>query len=131
MNTTDPISDYLSRLRNAVRAKHRRVDVPTSNLKREITRVLAEQKFISGFTEVKDTKQGLLRINLKYADGTSALTGLTRVSRPGRRVYVSAQDVPRVLNGLGVAIVSTSRGILTDRQAREMNVGGEVLCRIW
>jgi small subunit ribosomal protein S8 len=131
MNTTDPISDYLTRLRNAVRAKHRRVDVPTSKLKREMTRILAEQKFIGGFAEVSDSKQGLLRINLKYSDGTPALTGLSRVSRPGRRVYVSAQDVPRVLNGLGIALISTSRGVLTDQQAREMNVGGEVLCHIW
>ena len=131
MNTTDPISDYLTRLRNAVRARHKRVDVPSSSLKREISKILADQKYIGGFTEIKDTKQGILRIMLKYTDGVSAITGLSRVSTPGLRRYVPAGELPRVLNGLGIALISTSRGLMTDKEARTQHVGGEVLCQVW
>lgn len=131
MNTTDPIADYLTRIRNAMRARHKRIVVPSSSMKKELTRILSEQRFISSYEEVKDDKQGLLRITLKYNEGESAIQGLKRVSTPGRRVYVSAQDLPRVLNGLGIAVISTSRGMLTDRQAREQKVGGEVVCQIW
>ncbi|MBI4546828.1 MAG: 30S ribosomal protein S8 [Ignavibacteriae bacterium] len=131
MNTTDPIADYLTRLRNAIKAKHKRVDVPASNLKREITRILVEQKFIGGFSEIKDNKQSILRITLKYTDGVNAISGLKRVSKPGLRLYSSARELPRVLNSLGIAIISTSGGLMTDKQARMQNVGGEVLCQIW
>lgn len=131
MATTDPIADYLTRLRNAMRARHKRVDVPTSKLKREITRVLLEQGFISGVDEIKDNPQDTLRVQLRYTDGRSAISGLKRISKPGRRIYVSSDHSSRVLNGLGIAIISTSKGILTDRQARQQHVGGEVLCHIW
>ncbi len=131
MQTTDPIADYLTRIRNAQRAKHKRVDIPASNLKRAITKILAEQKYIGGFTEIRDKAQNVLRLTLKYPEGRPALTGLERVSTPGLRVYVPSSDIPRVLNGLGIAVISTSRGVLTDKQARALKVGGEVLCRIW
>ena len=128
---TDPIADYLTRVRNALRARHKRVDVPASHLKRDLSRILTEQGFISGISEVPESSQGTLRIQLRYTDGKPAITGLRRISKPGRRVYLASEDIPRVLNGLGIAIVSTSRGVLTDRQAREQHVGGEVLCYIW
>lgn len=131
MTMTDPVADYLTRLRNALQAGQKRVDVPASNLKREITKVLEANKFISGFTEVKDTAQGVLRIQLKYADSRPVISGLKRVSRPGLRKYVDATEVPRVLGGLGIAVLSTSRGVMTDKQARAQRVGGEVLCEIW
>ncbi len=128
---TDPIADYITRIRNAVRAKHRKVDIPASNLKRELTRILLERKYISRFTEMKDGPQGTIRIYLKFQDNQSVLTGLTRVSKPGRRVYVDHEHLPRVLGGLGTAIISTSRGIMTDQEARKIGVGGEVICYIW
>ena len=129
--TTDPIADYLTHIRNAFRAKHKRVDIPASNLKRELSRILTEQKFINGFSEIADNKQGILRVQLKYVGGTSAITGLTRISKPGLRVYKQADQLPRVLNGLGIALISTSNGIMTDKQARNRKVGGEVLCHVW
>ncbi len=131
MTMTDPVADYLTRLRNALQAGHKRVDVPASNLKREMTRLLAEHKYIAGFTEVKETAQGLIRIQLKYQDTRPVIAGLKRVSRPGLRKYVDANAIPRVLGGLGIAIISTSKGLMTDRQAREAGMGGEVLCEIW
>lgn len=131
ITSTDPISDYLIRIKNAIRAGHKKVDIPASNMKRAITRILVEQKYISGFTEIRDNKQGIIRVLLKYTNGQNAITELKRISKPGRRVYAQANDIPRVLNGLGIAIISTSKGVMTDRQAREQNVGGEVLCYIW
>lgn len=131
MNSTDPIADYLTRVRNAILAHHKKVDIPASGVNREISRILSEQKFINGYTEIKDNKQGILRIALKYTDGKSAINGLKRTSRPGLRVYSPAKKVPRVLNGLGIALISTSKGIMTERDAREQNVGGEVLCEVW
>ena len=131
MTTTDPIADYLTRLRNAIRARHKKVDVPASIMKREITKVLEECKYINSFTEIPDEKQGILRIALKYSDHGSAIAGLKRISRPGKRVYVASDKLPRVLNGLGTAVLSTSRGIMTDRTARDKRVGGEVLCYFW
>ncbi len=131
MTMTDPVADYLTRLRNAIQAKHKRVDVPASGLKREITKLLVDQKFIAGFTEMKDTPQGTLRIQLKYQDSRPVITGLKRISTPGLRRYVRVDRLPRVLGGLGIAIISTSRGLMTDRQAREAKLGGEVLCEIW
>jgi small subunit ribosomal protein S8 len=128
---TDPVADYLTRLRNALQAGQKRVDVPASNLKREITKLLEVNKFIGGFTETKDSAQGVLRIQLKYNDGQPVISGLKRVSRPGLRKYVDAGAVPRVLGGLGIAVISTSRGLMTDKQARAQRVGGEVLCEIW
>lgn len=131
MTMTDPVADYLTRIRNAVLAKHKRVEIPASNLKRELTKLLVDQKFISGFTEAKDTPQGTIRIQLKYTDGQPVIAGLRRVSKPGLRKYANATEIPRVLGGLGIAIVSTSRGLMTDKQARLAKVGGEVLCEIW
>ena len=131
MTMTDPVADYLTRLRNALQAGQKRVDVPASNLKREITKVLEANKFINGFTEVKETAQGVLRIQLKYNDSRPVISGLKRISRPGLRKYVDANEVPRVLGGLGIALLSTSRGVMTDKQARAQRVGGEVLCEIW
>src|ERR1041385_2417615 len=131
MNTTDPIADYLTRLRNAIRAKHKRVDIPASSLKKELSKILADQKYIGGDSEIQDNKQSILRGSLRYTDGVSAIRGLKRVSRPGLRVYKPANELPRVLNGLGVAVISTSKGIMTERKAREQNVGGEILCEIW
>jgi len=131
MTMTDPVADYLTRLRNAIQAGNKRVDVPASNLKREITKLLIATKYVSGFTEVKDTPQGVLRIQLKYNDTQPVIAGLKRVSKPGLRKYVAAGAVPRVLGGLGIAIISTSRGLMTDRQARDAKLGGEVLCEIW
>ncbi len=131
MNTTDPIADYLTRLRNAIRARHKRVDIPASNMKRALSKILAEQKFIQGFTEIPDAKQGVIRVALKYIDGVNAIKGLDRVSKPGLRVYRGSEELPRVLNGLGTAIISTSKGIMTEKDARTQKVGGEVLCRVW
>jgi small subunit ribosomal protein S8 len=131
MQTTDPIADYLTRIRNGIHARHKRIDVPASNLKREITKILAEKKLIAGFSEIKDDRQGMLRIALKYTEGTNAITGLQRISRPGLRIYAPSDRIPRVMNGLGMALISTSRGIMTDRDARTKKVGGEVLCYIW
>lgn len=131
MSKTDPIADYLTRVRNAARAKHKKVDVPASSIKKELTRILTEQKFFDGYTVVEDNKQGIIRISLKYLDGKIVLSGIRRVSRPGIRQYKSAEDLPRVQNGLGIAIISTSKGLMTNKQARKENVGGEVVCYVW
>ena len=128
---TDPVADYLTRLRNAIQAGHKRLDIPASNLKRNLTKLLLEHGFIAGFTEIKDTREGTIRIQIKYTNGKPGISGLRRVSRPGLRKYVGVDEAPRVLGGLGVAVLSTSKGLLTDRQARQANVGGEVLCEIW
>ncbi len=131
MTMTDPVADYLTRLRNAIQAKHKRVDVPASTLKRELTKLLVAQKFIASFTEIKESAQGILRIQLKYNDGQPVIAGLRRVSRPGLRHYVDADGIPRVLGGLGVAVISTPKGLMTDKQARLARMGGEVLCEVW
>ena len=132
MSMTDPIADMLTRIRNACHARHKRVDVPASNLKRELARVLAENRFIDNFAYIEDDTQGKLRLYLRY-DGSNRniIQGLQRISRPGLRKYTPKDRIPRVLNGLGIAIISTSKGVLTDRQARRAGVGGEVLCKIW
>ena len=129
---TDPISDYLTRIRNAVKANHRVVEIPASNLKKAITKILFEKGYILNYKFEDDDKQGIIKIALKYQPTTklSAITKLQRVSRPGLRKYVSADKLPRVLNGLGIAILSTSKGVITDKEARNLNVGGEVLCYI-
>ena len=131
MNTTDPIADYLARVRNAVQAKHKKVEVPASNMKRALTRILLEQQYINGFSEIQDNKQGVIRIELKYTDGEPAINGLKRISTPGLRSYSDADNLPRVSNGLGVAVISTSKGLMVDRQARTMHLGGEIVCYIW
>ena len=132
MSMTDPIADMLTRIRNASRAKHKRVDIPASKLKREIARVLAECRFIDNFAFVDEGVQGKLRLFLRYdSDSESTIRGLERVSKPGLRRYASKERIPRVLRGLGVAIVSTSQGVMTDREARRAQVGGEVLCTVW
>lgn len=131
MNTTDPIADYLTRIRNAIRARHKRVDIPKSNLKRDLSRILTEEKFIAGFTEIHDKKQGIIRITLKTSDGVNAISGLKRISKPGLRTYTSGSEVPRVMNGLGIAIISTSKGVMTDKDARKNGVGGEILAEVW
>ena len=132
MSMTDPIADMLTRIRNACMAGHRKVDIPSSKMKREIARILKERGFIHNYAYVDDNRQGYLRLYLKYSgENESAILGLRRVSRPGLRRYVGKDEIPRVLNGLGVAVLSTSRGILTDDEARKAGVGGEVICSIW
>ena len=132
MSMTDPIADLLTRVRNATSANHRSVDVPASKLKREIARVLAEERFIDNFAYFDDGKQGQLRLYLRYtADNASIIQGLKRMSKPGLRRYAAKGDLPRIRRGLGVAIVSTSRGVMTDRDARKAGVGGEILCSVW
>lgn len=132
MTMTDPISDLLTRIRNAHLSKHDRLDVPTSKLKVEVCRVLKEAGFVEDFRVIDGVPQGTLRIYLRYSDaGAPAIQHLRRVSKPGRRVYRKADDLRPVRNGLGVGIVSTSQGVLTDAQARQRRVGGEVLCEIW
>ena len=131
MTMTDPVADYLTRLRNALKAKHKRVDVPTSNLKRELSKLLLAHNLIAGYTEVKESVQGVIRIQLKYTDGKPVIGGLKRVSSPGLRRYTDSDSIPRVLGGLGIAVISTSKGLMTDREARAAKVGGEVLCEIW
>ena len=132
MSMTDPMADMLTRIRNACHARHRRVDIPASKLKREVARVLAETRFIDNFAYIKDDKQGVLRLFLRYDDeNDSLIKGLKRISKPGLRQYASKSEIPRVLRGLGIAIISTSRGVMTDREARRVGVGGEVLCNVW
>jgi small subunit ribosomal protein S8 len=131
MPVTDPISDFLTRIRNAAKAKKPRVDIPSSFMKKNLAEILKKQNFINDFAIVEDNKQNIIRIQLKYRNGSSAISGLRRVSTPGLRVYKNSSDIPRVLNGLGIAVVSTSKGLLTDKEARSNSVGGEVVCYIW
>ncbi|HTP12752.1 MAG TPA: 30S ribosomal protein S8 [Bacteroidota bacterium] len=131
MSVTDPIADLLTRIRNACRAKHRRVDVPASKLKSAVVKILLDQQYIANYTTLADGKQGILRINLRYHDGKPVIQGLRRVSKPGLRQYRRKEDLPRVLGGLGTVIVSTSKGVMTGAQAKKENVGGEVLAYIW
>ncbi|KPL15417.1 MAG: 30S ribosomal protein S8 [Bacteroides sp. SM23_62] len=129
---TDPIADYLTRIRNAIMANHQVVEIPASNIKKEITKILYEKGYILSYKFEKDEKQGMIRIALKYHPETkvSAIKALDRASKPGLRKYASANQLPRVLNGLGIAILSTSQGLMTDKEARKINVGGEVLCYV-
>lgn len=132
MQITDTIADMLTRIRNANTAKHDTVDVPASNMKKAIAQILADEGYIKGFSVVEDGKQGVIKITLKYGENKSPIiTGLRRVSKPGLRIYSSCEDMPKVMKGLGIALVSTSKGIMTDKKAREQNVGGEVLAFIW
>ena len=132
MTTTDPIADMLTRIRNANSAKHKPVDVPASNMKLGIAEILFKEGYIKSFEEIKDDNQGIIRITLKYDEkGTRVIDGLRRISKPGLRVYASKEDLPQVLNGLGIAIISTSKGLKTDKEARQLGVGGEVLAYVW
>lgn len=131
---TDPIADLLTRIRNAQRANHDEVVIPASKLKLEVVRILAEESFIKGYQKVEDAKQGTIRVQLKYGAGARrepVITNLKRVSKPGLRVYKSSGELKRVLGGMGIAILSTSKGVLTDQQARKAHIGGEVLCEVW
>lgn len=130
---TDPIADYLTRVRNAIKANHRILEVPASNVKKAITKVLHDKGFIQNYKFVDDDKQGIIKIALKYNPQTkqSAITSLERVSKPGLRKYADAENLPRVLNGLGIAILSTSKGVISDKEARRDHVGGEVLCYVY
>lgn len=134
MQITDTIADLLTRIRNASSAKHETVDIPASNMKKAIVQILADEGYIKGFTVIEDKKntQGVIRVTLKYgANKTPAINGLKRVSKPGLRIYSNVEDMPKVLKGLGIAILSTSKGVMTDKKARQENVGGEVLAFIW
>jgi len=128
---TDPIADMLTRIRNAVRIKADKVDIPASRMKLDIAKILKEEGFIRAYKILKYKKQGILRLNLKYVDNESIITNLKRISKPGRRVYVGSKDVPRVMSGVGIAIMTTSKGLMADESARRDNVGGEVLCHVW
>ncbi len=130
--TSDPIADLLTRIRNASRAEHEKVDIPASKLKVKITELLKEEGFIKNYRLIEDPKQGVLRVYLKYGAGNEKMiSGLVRVSRPGRRVYVGKDEIPSILGGMGVAILSTSRGVMTDRESRRQQLGGEVLAYVW
>ena len=132
MNTTDPIADMLTRIRNASNSKHKTVDIPASNMKRAIAEILFKEGYIKSFEDIKDDTQGIIRITLKYDEkGAKVISGLKRISKPGLRVYSSKDELPKVLNGLGIALISTSKGIKTDKEARKENLGGEVLAYIW
>ncbi len=132
MQISDVIADMLTRIRNAANARHDTVDIPASNIKKAIAEILVEEGYISNYQVVEDGKQGILRVTLKYGKGkTKTIQGLKRVSKPGLRVYSTCEDMPKVLGGLGIAIVSTSKGVVTDKKARELGVGGEVLAFIW
>lgn len=132
MQITDTIADLLTRIRNANSAKHDSVDIPASNMKKAIVQILVDEGYVKDYTVKEDGKQGIIKVNLKYGENkSSAINGLRRVSKPGLRIYSNAEDMPRVMKGLGVAIVSTSKGVMTDRQARKENIGGEVLAFIW
>ena len=132
MNTTDPIADMLTRIRNANSQKHKTVDIPASNMKRAIANILFKEGYIAAYEEINDNTQGVIRITLKYDEnGARVIDGLRRICKPGLRVYASKEELPQVLNGLGIALISTSKGIKTDREARAEGLGGEVLAYIW
>ncbi len=128
---TDPIADFLTRIRNAVQARHRVVEIPASRMKASMADILKNQGFITAYEKVEEGPQGTLRLTLRYSEGKPSVLGLRRVSRPGLRRYAGATELPRVKNGLGIAIISTSQGLMTDKEARSKNVGGEVLCFVW
>ncbi len=132
MNTTDPIADMLTRIRNANSQKHKTVDVPSSNMKKAIADILFKEGYVAAYEEINENSQGVIRITLKYDEtGARVIDGLKRISKPGLRVYASKEELPKVLNGLGIAIISTSKGLKTDKEARELGIGGEVLAYVW
>lgn len=128
---TDVIADLLTRIRNAIAAKHESVDIPASNMKKAIANILLEEGYVHEVQVIEDNKQGIIRITLKYVDKIGVISGLKRISKPGLRVYAKKQDIPKVLGGLGIALISTSKGVMTDKKARELGVGGEVLAYVW
>lgn len=131
MQISDVIADMLTRIRNANNAKHETVDIPASNMKKAIAEILVNEGYIKGYQILEDSKQGIIRVTLKYVGKQKVIHGLRRISKPGLRIYSNCEDMPKVMNGLGIAIVSTSKGIMTDKQARKENVGGEVLAFVW
>ncbi len=132
MNITDPIADMLTRIRNANTSKHKTVDIPASNVKRAIAEILFKEGYIKAFEEIADNSQGIIRITIKYDEkGSRVIAGLKRISKPGLRVYAGCEELPKVLNGLGIALISTSKGIMTDKEARKEGIGGEVLAYVW
>jgi small subunit ribosomal protein S8 len=132
VNITDPIADMLTRIRNANTSKHKTVDIPASNMKRSIAEILFKEGYIKSFEEIADDNQGIIRITIKYDEkGNKVIAGLKRISKPGLRVYASKDELPKVLNGLGIALISTSKGVITDKEARNLGIGGEVLAYIW
>ncbi len=132
MNITDPIADLLTRIRNASQARHETVDVPASNMKKAIAQILVDEGYIKSFTVKEDNKQGVITITLKYTETNApVITGLRRISKPGLRIYTSCEDMPKVMKGIGTAIISTPKGVMTDKKARKENVGGEVLAFVW
>ena len=132
MVTTDPIADMLTRIRNASQANFKTVDIPASNMKRDIAEILLNEGYIKAYEEIKNDNQGIIRVSLKYTEkGKRVISGLKRISKPGLRIYASKEELPKVLNGLGIALISTSKGVMTDKKARELGVGGEVLAYIW
>ena len=132
MNITDPIADLLTRIRNASQARHATVDVPASNMKKAIAQILVEEGYVKCYTVAEDNKQGVITITLKYTEtGAPVITGLRRISKPGLRIYTSCEDMPKVMKGIGTAIISTPKGVMTDKKARKENVGGEVLAFVW
>ena len=131
MNITDPIADMLTRIRNANAQRHESVDVPASKLKKSIAEILFDEGYIKSFEEIEDNSQGIIRITLKYVNKQKVISGLKRISKPGLRVYANKEELPQVLGGLGIALISTSKGIMTDKKARQEGIGGEVLAYIW
>ena len=132
MNTTDPIADMLTRIRNANSSKHKTVDIPASNMKKSIADILFKEGYIASYEEIQDSNQGVIRITLKYDEkGARVIDGLKRISKPGLKVYANKEELPKVLNGLGIALISTSKGIKTDKEARQEGLGGEVLAYVW
>ncbi|MGK9477529.1 30S ribosomal protein S8 [Melioribacter sp. OK-6-Me] len=131
MLTTDPIADFLTRIRNAIKARKKYVDIPSSKLKEGLAEILKANKYIKDYNVIEDNKQNILRIHLQYINGIPSITGLKKVSKPGLRIYAGKDELPRVMNGLGISIVSTSKGLMTDKQARKESVGGEVICQVW
>lgn len=131
MQITDPIADMLTRIRNANIAKHETVDIPASNMKKAIAKILNDEGYIKSYQIIEDGKQGVIRVTLKYSGKEKVISGIKRVSKPGLRMYAPAEELPRVLKGLGIAIISTSKGIMTDKEARKQHIGGEVLAFVW
>ena len=132
MSMTDPIADMLTRIRNANMVGHESVDIPASKMKKSIAEILLKEGYIKGFDMIEDNKQGIIRVQMKYgADKERVITGIKKISKPGLKVYAKREDIPKVLGGLGIAIISTSKGVITDKEARKQNVGGEVICYVW
>ncbi|MBN2899114.1 MAG: 30S ribosomal protein S8 [Clostridia bacterium] len=132
MTMTDPIADMLTRIRNANMVRHASVDIPSSNVKKRLAEIMLDEGFIKGFDVIDDGKQGIIRVEMKYGDSKErVISGLKRISKPGLRVYAKRNEIPKVLGGLGIAVISTSNGVITDKEARKLGVGGEVICYIW